>query len=138
MAKYYITYRCGHKATVQICGTNIHGERERRAARYETIDCPECKAANTVKANKDAGMAALDGSPKQVAWAESIRGEFMSKLDKERQGCADHGATAEQLAKIDTVLAWLKDQKSAAWWIDHKFSTHTALRAAGQAVRNQQ
>lgn len=138
MAKYYITYKCGHKATVQINGTNVHGERERKAAWYGTIDCPKCKAANTVKANKDAGMAELDGSPKQVAWAESIRGELLPELDQERQSCAEHGATAEQLAQIDTVLTWLRDQQSAAWWIDHRLSSHTALRAAGQAVRDMQ
>ncbi|QHJ77139.1 MAG: hypothetical protein [Bacteriophage sp.] len=138
MAKYYITYKCGHEATVQINGTNVHGERERKAAWYGTIDCPECKAANTAKTNKNAGMADLDGSPKQVAWAESIRGELLPELDQERQGCAEHGATAEQLAQIDTVLAWLRDQQSAAWWIDHRLSSHAALRAAGQAVRSQQ
>lgn len=138
MAKYYITYKCGHEATVQINGTNVHGERERKAAWYGTIDCPKCKAANTVKANKDAGMAELDGSPKQVAWAESIRGELLPELDQERQSCAEHGATAEQLAQIDTVLTWLRDQQSAAWWIDHRLSSHTALRAAGQAVRDMQ
>lgn len=137
MAQYEITYRCGHKDTVQIYGTNTHGERERKAAWYGTIDCPKCQAANTIKANKEEGMAELEGSDKQIAWAESIRGKIMPMLDAERQGCADHGATAEQLAKIDIVLAWLRGQKSAAWWIDHRLSSHTALRAAGQAVNGQ-
>ena len=138
MAQYDITYRCGHTDTVQIYGTNVHGERESKAAWYGTIDCPKCQAANTIKANKEEGMADLEGSDKQIAWAESIRGKIMPQLDAERQGCADHGATAEQLAKIDTVLAWLRGQKSAAWWIDHRLSSHTALRAAGQAVNKQE
>lgn len=138
MAQYEITYRCGHTDTVQIYGTNTHGERERKAASYGYRDCPACQAAKAGQANKDAGMADLEGSDKQIAWAEDIRGKFMPQLDAERQGCADHGATAEQLAKIDTVLAWLRGQKSAAWWIDHRLSSHTALRAAGQAVNKQE
>lgn len=138
MAKYYVTYKCGHEATVQICGTNVHGEREKKAAWYGTIDCPKCQAANTVKANRDAGMASLEGSEKQVAWAEDIRGEILPELDHERQECAEHGATDVQLAQIDAVLAWLKGQKSSAWWIDHKFTPHTALRAAVKAVKGQQ
>ena len=138
MAQYEITYRCGHTDTVQIYGTNVHGERERKAASYGYRDCPACQAAKAGQANKDAGLATLEGSDKQIAWAEEIRGKFMPMLDQERQGCADHGATAEQLAKIDTVLAWLRGQKSAAWWIDHRLSSHTALRAAGQAVNKQE
>ena len=138
MAQYDITYRFGHTDKVQIYGTNVHGERESKAAWYGTIDCPKCQAANTIKANKEEVMADMEGSDKQIAWDESIRGKIMPQLDAERQGCADHGATAEQLAKIDTVLAWLRGQKSATWWIDHKFSSHTALRAAGQAVNKQE
>lgn len=138
MAQYEITYRCGHTDTVQIYGTNTHGERERKAASYGYRDCPACQAAKAGQANKDAGMADLEGSDKQIAWAEEIRGKYMPQLDAERQGCADHGANAEQLAKIDTVLAWLRGQKSAAWWIDHRLSSHTALRAAGQAVNKQE
>lgn len=138
MAKYYITYKCGHEATVQINGTNVHGERESKAAWYGTIDCPACKAAKTAKANKDAGMADLEGSPKQIAWAESIRGEFLPELDQERQESAEHGATAEQLTQIDTVLAWLRGQKSSAWWIENNFTPHAALRAAAKALQSQQ
>lgn len=138
MAQYDITYRCGHEATVQINGTNVHGEREKKAAWYGTIDCPKCQAANTIKANKDAGMADLEGSEKQVAWAEEIRGKYMPRYAQERQEWAEHGATDEQLAKVDKVLAWLKGQTSAAWWIDNRLSSSTALRAATKAANRQE
>lgn len=42
MALAYITYKCGHSDNVQIYGTNVHGERDRKAAWYGTIDCPDC------------------------------------------------------------------------------------------------
>lgn len=50
------------------------------------------------QANEDAGLAALEGSGKQVAWAEEIRSKYMPKYAQERQEWADHGATDEQLA----------------------------------------
>ena len=138
MAQYEITYRCGHTDTVQIYGTNTHGERERKAASYGYRDCPACQAAKAGQANKDAGLATLEGSDKQVAWAEEIRGKYMPRYAQERQEWAEHGATAEQLAKVDKVLAWLKGQTSAAWWIDNRFSSSTALRAATKAVNRQE
>ena len=134
MAQYEITYRCGHTDTVQIYGTNIHGERERTAAAYGYRDCPACQAAKAAQANEDAGLAALEGSGKQVAWAEEIRSKYMPKYAQERQEWADHGATDEQLAKVDQVLAWLKGQTSAAWWIDNRSSSSMVLRAATKAV----
>lgn len=134
MAQYEIAYRCGHTDTVQIYGTNIHGERERTAAAYGCRDCPACQAAKAAQASKDAGLAALEGSGRQVAWAEGIRSKYMPRYAQERQEWAGHGATGEQLAKVDKVLAWLKGQTSAAWWIDNRFSSSAALRAAAKAA----
>lgn len=132
MAQYGITYRCGHTATIQIYGTNVHGERKKKAAWYGTVDCPACRAARARREHD--GLPALKGSDRQVAWADDIRGKYMPKYTRERREWAEHGATAEQLAQVDKVLAWLKDQTSAAWWIDNGLSSSTALRAAAKAV----
>ena len=134
MALYDITYRCGHKDTVRIYGTNAHGEREKKAAWYGTIDCPDCKAAKTRQANKAAGMAELEGSDKQIAWAEDIRAQDMAEYARQRQKMADHGSTDEQLADADQLIAWLKHKTSARWWIIHNGSPLEALYAAEKAL----
>ena len=136
MALYGITYRCGHEDMVQIYGTNVHGERKKKAAWYGTIDCPACRTAKARQEHD--GLPALEGTDKQVAWADDIRGKYMPKYAQERQEWADHGATDEQLAKVDKVLAWLKGQTSAAWWIDNRFSSSMVLRAATKAVDGQE
>ena len=128
MALYDITYRCGHKDTVRIYGTNAHGEREKKAAWYGTIDCPDCKAAKTRQANKAAGMAELEGSDKQIAWAKDIRSECMAEYTLRQQEIACHWADADQL------IAWLKHKTSARWWIIHNDSPLEALYAAEKAL----
>ena len=52
MAKYNVTHTCGHTEDHDICGTNVHGERERKAAWYATTLCSDC-----YKASKDAEAA---------------------------------------------------------------------------------
>lgn len=73
MALTDITYHCGHTARIQIYGTNTHGERDRKAAWYATIDCPDCHRRHAAAWCADNGCAPLEGSPRQVAWAETIR-----------------------------------------------------------------
>ena len=92
MALYGITYRCGHEDTVQIYGTNVHGEREKKAAWYGSIGCPACRAAK---------------------------------------------ASEEQIAAADRIIAWLKGQTSASWWIDHQYAID-AVNAAQQALAKQE
>lgn len=135
MALYGITYRCGHDDMVQIYGTNVHGEREKKAAWYGTIDCPACRAAKARQEHD--GLPALEGSDKQVAWADDIRDEVLDEARKDRDGWEDHGAAEEQLAAADRIIAWLKDQASASWWIDHKYAID-AVKAAQQALANKE
>lgn len=57
MAWYDITYKCGHTGREQICGTNVHGEREKRAAWIaENKLCPECYKAAMRKKNEEMGL----------------------------------------------------------------------------------
>lgn len=135
MALYGITYRCGHEDMVQIYGTNVHGERRKKAAWYGTIDCPTCRAAKARQEHD--GLPALEGTDKQVAWADDIRDEVLDEAQKDRDGWAGHGATEKQLAAADRIIAWLKDQASASWWIDHKYAID-AVKAAQQALARQE
>lgn len=132
MALYGITYRCGHTGQVQIYGTNVHGERGRKAAWYESQDCPACKAKQA-RSSSDDGMAVLEGSDKQVAWAGDIRSRVMEEMRDARQTMAGQGAGREDLERADAIIAWMAAQPSAAWWIDHK-TTAMASLACRQAM----
>lgn len=89
MAQYSITHACGHEQTHAIYGTSR--ERERKQDWLATTDCADCyrkqleagRQAQTEAAKSKAeeyGMAALDGTEKQAAWAERIRKSFLDAL----------------------------------------------------------
>ncbi len=84
MARYTITYKCGHTATVNICGPTK--DRDRKAAWYESQECPECRRAreNAESAAKAeaADRPELTGSEKQVAWATTIRESAIDSISK--------------------------------------------------------
>src|SRR5690625_6977835 len=74
MAKYTINHTCGHEVTIQLYGK--HTERDRKIAWLETQRCRHCEneAANKAAAERaeEAGLPALEGTEKQVAWATTI------------------------------------------------------------------
>lgn len=92
MAKYDITYSCGHAGTELLVGP----EKQRRS-RIDWLEakglCPACKqtAASTKRAAEAvvaataaaaAGLPALDdGSEKQIAWAERLRATALPEND---------------------------------------------------------
>ena len=109
MAQYNIHHTCGHEETVQIYGTNVHGERQRKAEWLESKPCRDCER----KAMRDenlAGAAELTGSDKQVKWA---------KNDLRAKAIGDIKA---KLAKIDTKYIAATQE-----WKD-------AQRTAGEAI----
>lgn len=86
MAKYTVTYKCGHTRTVELFGRE--SERDRKIAWYkEFCSCPECYAAEqAAKREAEAQKYALPelvGTEKQVAWAEKIRSKFIETRDEQ-------------------------------------------------------
>ena len=115
MAKYTITYACGHTATMQLFGK--YADRDRKIAYYKTIDCPECQANKIAQKEASKGYAELLGSDKQVRWANAIRetkinevNEFASKVNRNQD-------------ILERVIDDLQAETSAAWWIEHRDST---------------
>lgn len=95
MSKYNITYKCGHTATINICGPTK--DRDRKAAWYAEQDCPECRRA---KENADAAAKAeaadrpeLAGSEKQVAWANTIREKAIDSISNKPSDAQNDVAT---------------------------------------------
>lgn len=88
--KYTVTFSCGHTAEVELFGKS--SDREWKLQKMAEGLCPDCykaqkeaerKAASEAAAEeaKKQGFAELKGSEKQIAWAETIRAKFMSKLE---------------------------------------------------------
>lgn len=78
MAQYHITHTCGHDETVQIYGTNVHGERERKAAWLESKPCRDCER-EALREENLGGAVELTGSDKQVAWANDLRAKAIAE-----------------------------------------------------------
>jgi len=118
MAKYDITYACGHVETVKLYGPNK--DRERRIASMSAGVCDACyKArkdaehaaanASAAAANAAGGLPALVGSEKQVAWAESLRAERLAAIK--------HDPKAPPATKA-ILLDLLGEVDEAVWWIE--------------------
>lgn len=130
MAKYDITRACGHTETVQITGPIAGRDRQ---AEYESGKlCYECYKAKQAKqraaesqaaaeAAKSAGLPALTGSEKQVAWAETIRAAAAQSLNDMRPTlqaalAANRKGADIALGIIDATLA----RTSAHDWIESR------------------
>lgn len=144
MAQYTITHTCGHTETVQLYGPGR--ERDRKAEWMTNNICPECfKAEQAAKRQAENEAAAaqntaeslpeLLGSPKQVAWAETLRrkaldqianGELLSEasVKEAMEGAADDPARLARLKRAQELIKGfvgeLRRQDSAKWWIENQ------------------
>ncbi|WP_313971777.1 hypothetical protein [uncultured Selenomonas sp.] len=121
MAKYDITCSCGHTETVQIYGKAA--EREKEIARREKGICKDCwKAAQAESAKETAqvfGLVQLEGSEKQIAWANDIRAKVFDKYGAQMQ--------ADKSEKTQAFMSFLMAQSSAKYWIDRQDATIRGL-----------
>lgn len=146
MALYTIKYRCGHAAERQIYGTDVGGERQRKADWLAGQNCADCAAAarhverdavNVLTAELAAAEALppLAGSEKQVVWATTIRAEALDKLTERGSRQAKLAATPEQHAELDDVMARCRTalvaQTEARWWINRRGDLNTMIHDAG-------
>lgn len=112
MAKYTITYKCGHTAEIQLFGK--YTDRDRKIAYYRTIDCPECEAKNAAKYAQDKGYAELTGSSKQICWANKIRNQKIA----EAEHLSDKITRNKDL--FLKALKKIKNESSSTFWIDNR------------------
>lgn len=120
MAKYTITHVCGHQIEVQLFGK--HEERERRIAYLESIECDDCRRAKAnaaaLAAKEARGLLDLSGTPKQIAWANTIRERAYRALD-----ClAPFSSYPYAKALVDGWKAKMDAMTEAKWWIDSRDS----------------
>lgn len=130
MAKYEINFACGHTEIRDLFGKHIDLERKIEYFERNGV-CSECwekqkeaeRQAEIEKAKKSAEefeasniMVELTGSEKQVAWAKSIRAEFLKKANKLKSAAINN--TVIEL--IDVVISI----SSAKWWIENARDYH--------------
>ena len=111
-------------------------EWEEWAAQNITL-CPECKyddyVAGAAKLAREAsaiGLPALQGSAKQITWAEYIRAELLADAgkyleenwDKTRmfEGAAVKAHNEKVLHALGQILVQIRHEPRAAWWINHR------------------
>ena len=117
MAKYTITYKCGHTEEMQLFGKM--NDRDRKIAWYATQDCPECKAAAARAAAKERGLVELEGTAKQIVWAEQIRAKFL-ELSEQIKKQLETKAEDHRVLELFAVLDDAKNNSKASFWIDNR------------------
>lgn len=108
MAKYDVTYKCGHTETVQ-----LYGKIDDRMKKIEWMEqhavCSECKRKETEEKHRQEyekalqqseSLPVLQGSEKQVAWAMTIRQKW---IDKARQYLESKGMPYQE--SLEKLLA---------------------------------
>ncbi len=85
MARYTITYSCGHTEDKQLFGKIDDRDKYLNWCKEHKL-CPECqRAEQTRKATEEASalnLAELTGSEKQIAWAITIRSKVLALIDE--------------------------------------------------------
>lgn len=125
MAQYNIHHTCGHEETVQIYGTNVHGERQRKAEWLESKPCRDCER-KALREENLTGAAELTGSDKQVNWANDLRAKAiddikakLAKLDTQYTAAPQEWKDAQRKAGEAIITAMLAET-NAKTIIDHR------------------
>lgn len=140
MALYYGTYSCGHGGSVNIIGPTK--DREWKKEKHFSGLCPECykkmieeeraaENAASEKAAKEMELPELSGSPKQCAWANTIRvkliNQISSEIEKIRESGRKHtkidvdsNLVSVDLSEMEDIEDMLLQKSDARYWIDRR------------------
>ncbi len=134
MAKINIIHTCGHSETHNLFGPGK--ERDHKIEWLKSTLCTDCyKAEQQAKreaenaaaaaANTEAGLPALIGTEKQIAWAETIRAKAITQIEEILTATDANRAnlSADQASELDRLhgdFRAIRQQASAAWWIDRR------------------
>lgn len=112
-----VLHHCGHWAEHPI-GYLRAAAAEVRTARLGQDDCWSCRQAAKQPAADALGKnyPRLQGSEKQVAWAERIRAEWHKKLAEEREYRIKLGETS----RVRKMEAAFQSETSAKWYIERR------------------
>lgn len=124
MAKYSVTHICGHEKDHQLYGK--HEERYKRVDWLATQPCMDClrKEEHAAAAKANADLPALEGSEKQIAWAETIRAKQIAELVKLETDIIPTAKTPEIADKATEAINAVKARTKASDWIDTRFQEY--------------
>ena len=143
MAKYTITYACGHTATEQLYGKQSNRDYAIASALHH--DCLDCRAKAAKEYNEKTILPTLTGSDKQIIWALDCRSKTLLRLDAyadktysvieridagEANGKHTPEIIAAERAKLMTCLDKIKSIRantSAHFWIETRTDDPRAL-----------
>ena len=131
--KDYVTFSCGHTGEVQLFGTNK--DRERKIKWYEeSALCPECYNKQQEERGKELAvkynLPEITGvSDKQIAFAESLRGRYLTNYEAELEKLTEimHELRTEHRAELDAMLTKLGQTE------DEFFAQRSHERGLGKA-----
>lgn len=127
MAKYNVTFSCGHDEIVELVGKV--SKREWQIRQYEETGlCSECYTKEEEKKRKKAyeeamaeakemGLPDLVGTEKQVEWAMVIRQEMIEILEK-RKHRPRRPEMLEYMTMQITNAAWYIEYRDQSYYID--------------------
>lgn len=148
MAWYYGTYSCGHEGRVNIIGPQKF--RQYKIDREFEKVCPNCWEEQLKKEHEKANAEALEkakemelpqltGSEKQVAWANTIRQQFIDKfiendITKDEYlhiWDTDFRQKVKDIKLIKDIAYWcIENVVKAHEWIDNRECRLTAMIVA--------
>lgn len=116
-----VTFACGHQRLYKFFNYgDTFSDMGRRIKECGESLCPDCKRAeinSSAAAAKEArGLSDLYGSPKQVAWANTIREEAFCSLESVSHYYPNR-ITPEQLNDWKSRMNKIT---LAKWWIDNR------------------
>ena len=140
MAKYSGIYSCGHEGVVNIIGPLK--DREWKRERIFSNMCPECYKECIRKQREEANKKAseqtkemelpqLEGTEKQIAWANTLRIDFINKVSKYAdEKDLQHKGESKKAARYRITLDYIvksEEAKKASYWIDLRYRTFTEI-----------
>jgi hypothetical protein len=112
MAKYDVVYACGCKKVVNLFGKNT--ERQRKLTWMTTQKCWDCHKAEesreAAEKTSEMNLVSLEGSEKQVAWANKIRIDMIKALPPIKP---EHKKM---------MFGYINEITNAAKWINMRFT----------------
>ncbi len=141
MAKYSVTHTCGHTQTHGLVGKNA--DRERKLAWLATTECTECwkksqaeakekqKAQASAEAEtfaKEHKLSVIEGTEKQVEWANVIRMQFMMAIEPFYKKMQDNNDAKFANKKDFIIKTWqyLTSITDAKFFIDNRHAEQDA------------
>jgi len=134
MARYTIKFSCGHTEERQLFGKEDDRQRkirffqeqglcskcweEKKQLEYEKKKEAEKKLADEM--DKKYNLPKLEGSEKQIAWADTIRGGLVGYVDKK---LIEFSENSDAIKYLSLFIEKLKEYKEAKFWIEKRNDT---------------